>query len=244
MKPLLKEYKTQDPQVIKSLFASIAHSYDRTNSIMSGFLHKWWNRRLIDSSFADKREGPYLDLCSGTGAIALAYLEKQSQKKEVTLADFCPQMLDEAKKKAIHAGLDSKHQLRFVEADAQELPFEDNSFDCITMAYGLRNIKDPARALSECFRVLKPSGRLAILELTRPRNFLFKKIHASYLHHILPIMGRLFSQNQEAYEYLSESIQQFVSPTQLKHLLLEIGFKKSKSQSLTFGTAHIIFADK
>jgi demethylmenaquinone methyltransferase / 2-methoxy-6-polyprenyl-1,4-benzoquinol methylase len=244
VRPSLKEYKTQDPNIIKDLFASIAKNYDKTNSAMSLFLHKFWNRQLIKHAFKDKSPGPYLDLCCGTGAIGLSYLTKQTAKRHVVLTDFCPQMLQEGEKKAKLLQLGSTHEISFVEADAQSLPFEDASFDFITMAYGLRNIKNPPLALKECLRVLKPAGRLAILELTRPPNFFFKALHSIYLKYLLPIIGRLFTRNQEAYEYLSESIQQFISPKSLKHLLLEIGFKKAKSIPLSFGATHIILAEK
>jgi demethylmenaquinone methyltransferase / 2-methoxy-6-polyprenyl-1,4-benzoquinol methylase len=244
MRPSLKEYKTQDSNLIKSLFASIAKNYDKTNSAMSLFLHKFWNLQLVRNTFKDKRPGNYLDLCSGTGDIALAYLKKEGEKRTVVMADFCPQMLEEAKKKSKALEFDKKHNISYFEADAQRLPFEDASFDFITIAYGLRNIENPPLALKECLRVLKPAGRLSILELTRPPNPLFRVMHSAYLKYILPIIGRVFTRNQDAYEYLSESIQHFISPKSLKHLLLEIGFKKSKSLALTLGISHIITAEK
>lgn len=240
----LKEYKKQDPEGIKALFGSIAPQYDKTNAAMSLFLHKFWNSQLIKLCFADKSPGPYLDLCCGTGAIALAYLSKQKQAREVSLVDFCPQMLKTAKDRSLKAKFPVSHTLDFIEADAQALPFDNAQFDFITMAYGIRNIESPLKALEETYRVLKPAGRLAILELTRPQNPVFKKAHQLYLLHVLPIIGKLFTSNQQAYEYLSQSIHQFISPQAIKHLLLEIGFKKTKSIPLTFGVANIILAEK
>ena len=113
-----------------------------------------------------------------------------------------------------------------------------------SMAYGIRNIQSPLKALEEVYRVLKPGGRIGILELTRPQNPILKKGHYLYLSYVLPLIGKMFASNKQAYEYLSESIHQFISPTAVKHLLLEIGFKKAKNIPLTGGIANLIIAQK
>jgi demethylmenaquinone methyltransferase/2-methoxy-6-polyprenyl-1,4-benzoquinol methylase len=148
-------------------------------------------------------------------------------------------MLEVAKKRAV-----AKHKLKFIQGDAQKIPLPDHSVEHVTVAYGIRNVKDPSLCFKEVHRVLKPNGTFNILELTEPDNKIIRTGHRLYLTKILPFMGGLITANPSAYSYLSSSIQNFVKPCHLKKLLEESGFKNVTLEPLNFGVAHILRAAK
>lgn len=231
----MKTYNKNSPETIQAMFGSIAQGYDRANAILSWNMHKRWNRELVHQVGVGSK---LLDLCAGTGDIAYAYLQ-ENPTAEADLLDFCPEMLAcaAAKKKV-------GQQLKFIQADAMALPFQENSYPCATMAYGIRNIENPLKSLQEIFRVLQPGGRLAILELTQPKNALIRAGHRFYLRTILPPLGRLITSDKEAYRYLCNSIQAFVPPETLARLAEQAGFRNIQLIPLTFGTATILRAQK
>lgn len=233
-------YDKKTPETIQEMFGTIANDYDRANAVLSFNLHRYWNRQLVKSALMHSSGNRYLDLCSGTGDIALDIAKNNHEPAEVTLLDFCKEMLDIAKHKA--DGF--KHNLSFIHGNAEELPFLDNSFDCITISYGIRNVSDTHKCIEECYRVLTKSGHLAILELTVPTNPLMKLGHQCYLKGLLPLIGKLVTKNQEAYEYLCSSIHSFVSPKNLGQTIYEAGFDKVRTRSLTGGIATLITAKK
>ncbi|MCH9611098.1 MAG: Demethylmenaquinone methyltransferase [Chlamydiales bacterium] len=219
---------------VKETFSTIASDYDRMNSVLSFGLHHRWNRELVR---AVKRANHLLDLCAGTGEIAFKFLEQNSDSCTVLL-DFCPQMLSVAKKKGAHL------EPRFLieEGDAQKLPFDDGAFDAATIAYGIRNVKDPMRCFQETYRILQRGGRFAILELTRPSGImaLGHKLHLA----MVPLLGKLVVKKPLPYRYLKRTIESFASPEELMEQLSEVGFVHVHKKSLLGGTATLISAQK
>jgi demethylmenaquinone methyltransferase / 2-methoxy-6-polyprenyl-1,4-benzoquinol methylase len=241
-------YNKQQPESIQSMFGSIAKSYDRTNAILSFQLHRLWNRKLIQAT-ASKNRGAsqtIADLCCGTGAISLPWLASEKTPQTAYLIDFCQEMLDCAKAKASSFDLAPRHTLSYINADVQELPLGSESIDCATMAYGIRNVESPLRCFHEVYRVLKPGGTFGILELTEPKNPILRFGHTLYLKTALPLLGKIFANNHEAYKYLSRSIRAFVKPAELKALLEQAGFAKANVmiQPLCGGIATLITAHK
>lgn len=230
--------KKSEPETVKSMFGAIAAKYDRANAILSLNLHKVWNRKLVQAVDQYKPE-ILLDLCAGTGEIAFGWLAQQNQAKTAILLDFCPEMLDVAQQRA-----PKNHRLSFIEGDAQALPIPSASLDAISIAYGIRNIKDPQKCFSEAFRTLKPGGGFCILELTEPKNPFLRMGHRVYLNRLLPFLGGLITQKPHAYRYLSESIQAFVKPEALLNGLFEAGFIELTAKPLSGGIAHLITAKK
>ena len=232
-------YNKNRPETIQAMFNSIAKPYDRTNAILSLNLHKRWNLELVQRVQSHQTAHTLLDLCAGTGDIAFAYLKELPVPCQALLVDFSAEMLACAKEKGkIFEG--SLHSIQYVQADVQRLPFLDQSIDCTTMAYGIRNVHHPLKCLNEVFRVLKPGGCFGILELTRPQNPLLKIGHQLYLRILLPLLGKMLTANKEAYHYLRHSIHTFIPPGELEDLIKVAGFTKTGRYSLAGGTATII----
>lgn len=230
----------KDPEVIQNMFGKIAQPYDFINGILSLQLHKFWNRQLANSL---KAKHTLLDLCSGTGEIAYRWLEQQKTPKTAIFLDFCEEMLEVAKAKRL-PHLIKGHDLRFIQADASFLPLANESIDGASVAYGIRNVQKPEKCFLEVFRVLKPCGKLSILELTQPENSFLKFLHTLYLEKVLPFIGGLLTNEKEAYSYLAKSVQTFSEPHELKDQLLTSGFKEIHIRPLTGGIATLIEASK
>lgn len=237
-------YQKEQPNSIKALFNDIARQYDVTNRVISLNMSKKWNQQLAHLAGTSRKTAyTLLDLCAGTGEVAFECLKGAPFGSLAYLLDFSPEMLAIAKKKAKELPL-KKRQLRYLEADAQKIPLASKSIDYATMAYGIRNVKDPSKCFEEVYRVLKHGGNFAILELTRPQNRFLKLGHQLYTHWIMPLFGKLLTRNKEAYNYLCKSVQHFISPTELEKLLSAKGFNQVRSHSLAGGIATIIVARK
>mgnify|MGYP003544973043 CR=1 FL=1 len=228
---------------IQKMFDNIASTYDRTNRYLSLGLHHFWNQKLVDALQAPSHSHHFLDLCTGTGEIAFSYLKQLSVSCKCYLLDFSAHMLDCAQKK-ISSLVHTPHSLSFLQADAKSIPLPDYCVDRISLAYGIRNIQEPYIALQEMYRVLKPGGRVAILELTRPQNSVLAALHTGYLKWIVPILGWLSSNNHSAYRYLNESVAHFMSPQEFVFLLQKVGFVHIQSIPLTKGIATLVIASK
>lgn len=237
-------YRKDSPATIQSMFNSIAKRYDITNAVLSFSLHKYWNRSLIRHVRQTSSSHVLLDLCSGTGDIALEYLRTTTVPCKACLIDFSSKMLEQAKRKAADSSLPSSHQISYIEADVQHLPLADQIANCATMAYGIRNVQDPALCIREVARVLKPGGCFGILELTRPHYKFLRWGHQFYLSTLLPFLGKWLTNNEQAYEYLYKSIQSFTSPEELEKLLAANGFCYTQTHSLAGGIATIIVGYK
>ena len=227
-------YQQSAPETIKAMFASIAPHYDQANFTFSFGLHHYWNRQLIHSLEPSKT---LLDLCAGTGEIAFGYLKKHAQS-EAILLDFCPEMLAIAQTK----GAPFRERFEIIQGDAQAIPLPASSIDKVSIAYGIRNVKDPAACFKEVYRVLKPGGTFSILELTRPTALLPKWGHRCYTRYIVPFLGKLTAKNKEAYQYLASSVEMFSTPQELKDNLRQAGFQNIHSKAMSFGAATLLTA--
>ena len=237
-------YRKDAPTTIQSMFNSIATRYDVTNAVLSLSLHKYWNRNLIRRVRQNSAPDVLVDLCSGTGDIALDYLRTSSSPCQAYLIDFSSKMLECAKEKGSALKTPLAHQLSYIEADVQQIPLADQIASCATMAYGIRNVQNPAKCIKEVARVLKPGGCFGILELTRPRNPLLRLGHKFYLTTLIPFLGKWLTNNAQAYSYLCQSIQSFTAPEELQKLLVTNGFHRTKTYPLAGGIATIILGYK
>jgi demethylmenaquinone methyltransferase/2-methoxy-6-polyprenyl-1,4-benzoquinol methylase len=194
---------------VNDLFATIARHYDLINDLQSFGLHRRWKRRVIELATVKSGQRA-LDLCCGTGDLALALAQRGA---ETSGLDFSPQMLEVAAQRQ-QAILKLKTQnLKFIQGDAQQIPFPDNSFDIVTVGYGLRNLASWEKGLEEMFRVARPGARLIVLEFGKPANALWRAIYFTHLRCSVPLIGLLFCGNAQAYAYILESLKHY--PAQL-----------------------------
>ncbi len=235
-------YHKNNPETISAMFTSIAENYDTTNAVLSLNMHQKWNSTLVRDVLVKQKPKVVLDLCCGTGAIIFEYLKNIQDPVKAYLLDFSEGMLEHAKKRANQPSL-LKHDLNYLKADAQQIPLISESVDCVTMAYGIRNVKDPEKCIGEIYRVLTSGGTVGILELTQPKNRIMRLGHFIYLHTLLPILGKLFTSNKAAYQYLCKSISSF-APEQLEVMMQTAGFKQIERKSLFFGVATLLTGKK
>lgn len=227
-------------QLVRAMFAEIAPTYDRLNHVLSVNIDKRW-RRFTVRKLADviaRPEAKILDLCCGTGDLTLE-LTKAAPNAQVIGCDFCHPMLTAGKHKFSPA-----MQTILVEGDALNLPFADNSFDAITIAFGLRNLENVQHGLQEIFRLLKPNGRAAILEFSRPIVPLLRPAFSFYFTKILPRIGALVSGSQQAYTYLPASVSYFPRQTELAGIMSETGFLQVRYHNLSAGIAALHLGEK
>ena len=224
-------------EFVKYIFNDISTTYDFLNHFLSLGIDVLWRRKFIKSlnfSNGDK----VLDVATGTGDVAFAIRKKYDT--DIIGLDLSVNMLEIAKKKLKKFKIDD---IDFIEGDAEKLPFDDNTFDKIVISYGLRNLGDCQKGIEEFHRVLKPEGKLGILEFLQPQSTIIAKIFKFYFNNILPRIASLFS-NSKAYRYLPESVENFMSPNELKVLLKEVGFNNISSKNMSFGITTIINANK
>jgi demethylmenaquinone methyltransferase/2-methoxy-6-polyprenyl-1,4-benzoquinol methylase len=208
--------------------------------MLSGGIDVWW-RHVTVRRAPPPTSGAILDVCTGTGDLALAYAAAAGPGVRVVASDFCRPMLDRGVEKARRTGA----TVEWVEADAQALPFPEAAFDLVTVAFGLRNIADTARGLAEMARVLAPGGRLAILEFSLPRNSLIRAGYLWYFRRVLPFLGNLVARNRsDAYTYLHRSVEEFPSGERLATLVRAAGFAGVTMVPLTFGIATLTVATR
>ena len=232
---------TPDPDAVRATFEGIAPRYDLANHLLSGGLDFLWRRRLIREAKADQPRD-VLDLATGSGDVALALREVLPIDVKVTGLDFCPPMLAEAECKRSTAG-HSLDSLRFVEGDCLSLDFPDDSFDLITIAFGLRNLSDRTVGLSEMQRILRPGGRLLILEFSQPFFFL-RPFYYLYLRGLLPLFARWVTGDRKAYEYLGSSISGFPDRFGLAEEFRQANFHKVGFVSLTGAVVALHMGEK
>ncbi|MEI6805880.1 MAG: bifunctional demethylmenaquinone methyltransferase/2-methoxy-6-polyprenyl-1,4-benzoquinol methylase UbiE [Myxococcaceae bacterium] len=217
--------------MVHALFNQIAPRYDLLNRLLSFGQDQFWRRRVLDY-LPERSDLKVLDLATGTADLALMMVQNSRQITSVTGVDMAIQMLCIGQDKVEKAGYSACVSLE--RGDAQHLVFQDNSFDVVTVAFGLRNMPQKDRAISEMLRVLRPSGRLIILEFSLPKNPVIRWFYLLYFRHILPIIGGLISGDSQAYRYLNQSVESF-SSKEIDHM---------QSHSLCFGVATIYVADK
>jgi len=215
------------------MFGAIARRYDLANHTLSCGIDFYWRKRAANT-VASWRPSKIVDLATGTGDLALV-LQKKLPDAEVTGVDFLPEMLELAQRKGVR---------QTVLADAMKLPFPDASFDCITIAFGLRNMENWGGALAEMSRVLKRNGRLLVLEFSLPTISIVRTFYRFYLHRCLPLLGSFLTRKKSAYDYLGDSIEEFPSGHAMIDLIEASGFGHATLQPLSCGIATIYTAQK
>jgi demethylmenaquinone methyltransferase/2-methoxy-6-polyprenyl-1,4-benzoquinol methylase len=223
------------------MFDAIAARYDLLNHLLSAGLDRGWRARAIGSLHLTGREA-VIDVCTGTADVALAAIGATPGAARVLGIDFSPQMLRRAAHKV--ARRRATGRVFLARGDATRLPAASSSMAAATVAFGIRNVEDPARALAELFRVLEPRGRLAILEFSIPPAPLVRALYLPYFRHVLPRVGRAVSGHASAYAYLPASVGTFIPPEVMLDLLAECGFREVTASPLTFGIVTLYTALK
>jgi demethylmenaquinone methyltransferase/2-methoxy-6-polyprenyl-1,4-benzoquinol methylase len=217
---------------VADVFHSVAHKYDVMNDVMSLGIHRLWKRFAIELSGA--RAGQQiLDIAGGTGDLTYKFSQIVGKSGQVVLADINSSMLNMGRDRLLDLGV--AQNVTYVQADAEKLPFPDNTFDCITIAFGLRNVTHKEEAIASMFRVLKPGGRLLVLEFSKPVNPLLNKVYDAYSFSFLPFMGKLIANDAASYRYLAESIRMHPDQETLKNMLVSSGFVDCTYHNMTGG---------
>jgi demethylmenaquinone methyltransferase / 2-methoxy-6-polyprenyl-1,4-benzoquinol methylase len=224
---------------VAKMFDNISGNYDGLNRVISFGTDVSWRKKVL-KLVADTKPEIILDIATGTGDLAI--LMTAIPAKRIIGLDISAGMLDIGKKKIFQKKLD--HKIEMVLGDSENIPYEDNTFDAVTVAFGVRNFENLEKGLGEILRVLKPGGIFVILETSVPRKFPFKQGYNFYTKIILPLIGRLFSKDNDAYAYLSESANVFPHGEVLNNILRKIGFIDVKAAPQTFGVATIYNATK
>jgi demethylmenaquinone methyltransferase/2-methoxy-6-polyprenyl-1,4-benzoquinol methylase len=219
--------------LVRGVFSSVAGKYDLMNDFMSFGLHRWWKREMI-KELAPQTGQKYLDVAGGSGDIAFKVWEKGAQ---VTLTDINPDMLELAKNKAVDKNI--LERISFQTADAEKLPFGDNSFDILGIAFGIRNVTNIDAALKEFHRVLKPGGKFACLEFSDVKNEMIKKFYDLYSFNVIPKIGAIVANDEASYKYLVESIRKFPAADEFKAMIEAAGFKNAGFKKYTHGVVAI-----
>ena len=217
---------------VADVFHSVAAKYDLMNDLMSGGVHRLWKKITIEMSGV--RAGhQVLDIAGGTGDLTAKFSRIVGDNGLVMLADINDSMLKVGRDKLLDMGV--ANNVHFSQADAQYLPYPDNSFDCITIAFGLRNVTDKDLALRSMLRVLKPGGRLLVLEFSKPTNNLLEKAYDFYSFNLLPKIGELVTKDADSYQYLAESIRMHPDQDTLKQMMADAGFENCSYHNMTGG---------
>jgi demethylmenaquinone methyltransferase/2-methoxy-6-polyprenyl-1,4-benzoquinol methylase len=228
---MTKSGTATEPTRVRQMFGAIARRYDLANHALSCGADFYWRKSAADM-VASWRPGKIVDLATGTGDLALA-VQKKLPDAEVTGVDFLPEMLELARRKGVR---------KTILADAMKLPFPDASFDCVTIAFGLRNMENWKDALVEMSRVLRPDGRLLVLEFSLPTVSILRIIYRFYLHRCLPLLGSFLTRKKSAYDYLGDSIEVFPSGHAMINLIEASGFKHVTLEPLSYGIVTIYTA--
>ncbi|MFT6285826.1 MAG: demethylmenaquinone methyltransferase/2-methoxy-6-polyprenyl-1,4-benzoquinol methylase [Alcanivorax sp.] len=229
-------YREVDPKakagLVGEVFDSVAARYDLMNDLMSAGVHRIWKRFTIELS-GIRKGNAVLDIAGGTGDLAARFAELVGPEGRVVLADINGSMLEVGRDKLLDNG--RLANIEFVQADAQYLPFPNDSFDCVTIAFGLRNVTDKNMALRSMLNVLKPGGRLLVLEFSKPGNSLLSRAYDTYSFKVLPLMGKLIANDSDSYQYLAESIRRHPDQQTLKEMMEDAGFGRCEYHNMTGG---------
>ena len=218
---------------VQGVFSSVASKYDVINDFMSLGIHRFWKDAMMDW-LAPRGGQLLLDVAGGTGDISFRFL-KRARNAHATVLDLTEPMLAEGRKRAATAGISG--QLDWVVGDAMALPFEAQTFDVYTISFGIRNVTNPKKALAEAYRVLKPGGRIMVLEFSHIPNDLLQWCYDKYSFNVIPRLGQIIARDRSSYQYLVESIRKFPNQENFLNLVNEAGFENSKYRNLTMGVA-------
>ncbi len=234
-----KESELNKKQQVAQMFNNIAKRYDFLNRFLSLGIDVYWRKKTIKQL---KQHNPLLilDIATGTGDLAIESMKLNP--KQIIGVDISEQMLEIGRKKIEKKNLNATIQLQY--GDSENLPFENNSFDAITCAFGVRNFENLEKSLQEMYRVLKPKGKVVILEFSKPQQFPVKQLYSFYFHYILPTIGKMVSKDVSAYTYLPESVNMFPDGKPFLNYLTSGGFKQPIQKLLSFGIASIYVAEK
>lgn len=228
-------------QRVQRMFGEIAGRYDFLNHLLSFNVDRYWRWRTVRTAPATQG-APILDLCTGTGDLAIAYARQAGPQVQVLGSDFCHEMVVRGEAKRQAASLEN---LRFLEADSQQLPFPDNTFQLVTVAFGLRNIADTDRGLREMVRVCQPGGRVVVLEFSLPRYQPFRMVYGWYFRKVLPRLGQWLARNRfDAYNYLPATVSEFPEREALVERMVAAGMENISYRSLTMGVATLYVGSK
>jgi len=227
---------------VRQMFGEIAPRYDLLNHLLSMNVDRYWRWRTVRLA-APENDAPILDVCTGTGDLAFAYYKRTAEQVPIVATDFCPEMLLVGQQKKIRAGVNGR--LTFVEADSQFLPFDDDHFQLVTVAFGLRNIADTDRGLREMTRVCQAGGRVVVLEFSMPRARPLKALYGWYFRRVLPRIGQFLAGNRHrAYDYLPQSVGEFPSYEALAERMKAAGLREVRFFPLTMGVATLYVGRK
>lgn len=225
---------------VHNVFQNISDHYDKMNSIISFNRHRAWRKDVMKRMNVERGKKA-LDVCTGTGDWALALAEAVGDKGNVIGLDFSENMLKVAEEKLAKTSLKN---VSFINGDAMDLPFPDNSFDYVTIGFGLRNVPDYKRVLKEMHRVCKPGGQVVCLETSQPTLIGYRQLYYFYFQHIMPLFGKIFAKSYDEYAWLNESAREFPGKEELKEMFLNVGFKEVKVKSYSGGVAAMHLAIK
>lgn len=223
-------------RLVRSVFDSVAGKYDLMNDLMSLGIHRIWKRIALQLSHVRHGES-VLDLAGGTGDMTALFRERVGSQGRVVLSDINAEMLKRGRDRLIDDGV--AEGVNYAQIDAEKLPFPDQSFDCVCIAFGLRNVTHKDEALKSMYRVLKPGGRLIVLEFSEVQGALFKKTYDLYSFKLLPMMGKLIANDADSYQYLAESIRMHPNQETLKSMMVDAGFQRCEYFNLTHGVVAI-----
>jgi demethylmenaquinone methyltransferase/2-methoxy-6-polyprenyl-1,4-benzoquinol methylase len=226
-------------QQVEKMFNNIASRYDLMNTLLSAGIHKRWRKKAINL-LSEKKPRIILDLATGTGDFAIEAMKLHPDK--IIAADISEGMMEVGKEKVKKLGLDQK--IFFQKGDSEALPFGENTFDAITVGFGVRNFEDLLKGLQNMHRVLKPGGIAVILEFSRVRKFPVKQFYNFYFRYITPLIGKMFTKDRSAYTYLPESVNAFPDGKDFESILQQAGFRETRARLLSFGIATIYTAVK
>ncbi len=232
-----------DKKELQGLFSYISSNYDLMNQLFSFGSDRFW-RQMAVARMPEK--GPYLDLCAGTLELSFSLLKQRDVNGWIAAVDFCPAMLLRGKKKLSikRKNLPWKDRIKILAGDGEALPLKDNNYQGVMIGFGLRNLVNRAAGLKEIFRVLKPGGRLVVLEFSNPSTPFFSWLYYLYFCHVLTFIGNLFSWKHMAYNHLRDSVLAFPGKDELASMMLDAGFIKIRYQLLTFGIVALHWGEK
>jgi demethylmenaquinone methyltransferase / 2-methoxy-6-polyprenyl-1,4-benzoquinol methylase len=242
MGKVIVPYTTSDASKksqVEQMFNSIAPKYDLLNNLLSFGIDKAWRKKLV-KQLRDTKPNIILDVATGTADVAIELVKLHPEK--IIGVDISAEMLDIGRKKIVAKNLSGIITLQ--QADSENLPFESNMFDAVSVAYGVRNFENLEKGLSELFRVLRKGGKLAVLEFSHPKKFPVKQLYKFYFSEVCPLIGRLVSKDKRAYSYLHESVMRFPEGNEFLSILKNTGFEYTQCKRLTFGISSIYTAIK